>query len=828
MGPLNITFCLSVRTPGNIQTVEFETFEEFCASFSPPVTYADTNSKDKPSDLPLLIPVSEWSEHYRKDENVRKMSRVFVADFDRISKQKRAEIEQRLDGYSYLLATSWNHQTEHKDNLECFRIILELDREYDVSEFSNLFTRMQTFFGGAVDKTTEKPSLGYFVPCIRQGHESSFELHTHSGKAFSLAQIEKTAPESASESSEAPEKADVPPPYFASMVRSWSAYRGQEPALVQRKTFGKDITAILAGKPPLSVTPGQGERHEWMVKLAGTLALNFYSYSPESLMKCLDTEGWKAFCDGDDRAHGLPRLKRMVEDFQGKEVEKRAKLKKERESAERELILQATAGARDKPLDKKEIEALEEIHGKFWRRHAVLQSKGAYFFMDINGDYGTKAWDRNELVVAARDRFAVFGDEVSITYEHDGKIKLHTLGSFMQKYGTALSEVWYDQRLQKSKFDPSTKTLAIACAKHRVPAEFSQEVQDWLNFMGGELLLDMTAGMTRLSEQLPVLVLTGPGGSGKTLYADAVGHIFGMAPLEPKDTFSQFNAQSMIKQPITLHDEKAGEEYQKQGTTLVRKFVTQSERWVEEKYLPKMLLKGHPRLIFCANNHHILDTQEDMSADDREAFAERIVHIDLTQEHVDYCKKNLARTKRWIEEGTLSKHFLWLGQNHEIKNLGDRFVVKGPRTKLHESIAGGAGTAAEVVQWLLCYLADPGQIDATGKEAIKVIPEKNELRASAYTIYSNWETYLEGRQVPRLNVVERALASISHEKRVKIPLKSSEGAKKVLYGRSVQIDILRSRLSRHHMGHEEFDQVMGLSSDTPPTNPPEFKLEVVA
>jgi hypothetical protein len=341
---------------------------------------------------------------------------------------------------------------------------------------------------------------------------------------------------------------------------------------------------------------------------------------------------------------------------------------------------------------------------------------------------------------------------------------------------------------------------------------YHQDVQDWLLWAGGTVLVDMTAGMSRLDKMLPALVITGPGGSGKTLYALAVGRIWGQAPNRPVDTHTRFNDDQTKSQPITLHDEKAGEAYNKEGTSLVREFCTLGERWVEGKNLPKVRLLGYMRLIFAANNPHILDTHESMTAQDREAFAERLVHVELHEKHAEWCRANLGLIQtEWLEKNRMAEHFYWLGKNWEIQNPGPRFLVRGPRTHLHDGLTGGAGTSAEVIQWLLGYVSAPSKVTATGDSPLEMGP--GYLRVTAAAVLSHWEKYLKSQIPRRTSEVQGALRSISHPGFQKIFVSTGGGAKARVNAYDIDLEILRANLDRHHLTEEEFTRALGLTKE---------------
>ena len=830
---LTVTVCASITEPDALTVVSFPSFRDFATSLLSEKDENHVKPGDpipphghKPLSLPLITPVAEWSDLYRLNENVTKMSRVFFADFDKVSPADFDAILESLEGTSALFFTTWNNYQPVKDGLACFRIVLELDRPYTPDEYPAVHSAVSSLFGGLIDDTTAKPSLGYFVPVVRPDDPETFVSELFDGAPLEVDVLldmntdtpvvpVPTAPTTTHHTTEKAMRGHISSAVFTATFRKRAKYRGTNEKRLQRVPISRCVVSLLDGTVPDALRPGLGARHDFMLSLAGALAAWWPEVSPEGLAEHLDGPGWALFVDGDEANHGIERFTGMIRDFQHKEHEFR-----------NVRYVQALASApmnkRTELITPEETQALEVAlggGGEDWRKCAVLQHKSAYFFMKEDGTYHSKMWTKDEVLLAARDRFAGFGEEVSIHYQNEeGERKMHTLGSFLQQYGTAVDDVWYDQTIAASKYTPGEASLALACAVPVVEPIYDQTINDFLEGVGGDIFLDMIAAMGRLDQMCPGMVMTGDGGSGKTLVAMALAMIWGSAPLRAEDAHSQYNATTMLRQPITLHDEKAGAAYEREGTSLVRKNLTERERWVEEKFMPKIRMIGYARLIFAANNTHILDTKENMSKADREAFAERLVHIEFGPEQVEYLKENLERTqKEWIGENKLASHFLWLIQNREIVNKGERFLVQAPRTALHDSIAGGSGVAAECMQWLLCYVENPSPMNNLAAPGVQLLPEKQELRVIAQSVFAHWNTYLEGSKVPNLSLIQKAVASISLDARCKIRATYSDGTTKYQSARSIDLDMLRARLDMHHLSLEDFNETLGFADDpTPP------------
>lgn len=811
---LNLSFSRSRSDVKNLELVHLKSFDELVENLEQDTkSWPLVQDGKKPKGLGLLIPVAEWHELHRLNKNTKTMARVFMADFDRLTDDQLSEVIEALDGVSAYLHTTWSHKTPQKDELNCVRVIIELDKEYAPGNFLGLYDAMNERFGGLLDPECRKRSQGYFLPAINAPYEEHYVSHRFEG-----------APMKAPEDIEAPSAQEspkavgeqVPKALLVRSLESWARYNGSDPERAKRAVIGRDAKRMVQDKKPVDIQPGNGERHGWMTSLAGFLARQFPFDSALGVCDHFRTIGWDFFADGDQKDHGVDRLITMVEDFQTKEQQRLEELEAQRLEEQKKTIHRVTRGQRDRPLDEEEIGRLEELYGAEWRKYIALQYRRAFFLMEPDGTYSTDVATRDDLMVRARDHMEIFGDEATLWFEDkNGEMRKHNYDSLRQEYATAIYHVKYDLTAHRTNFDPKEGALKIACAPPTVTSEYDETIQTWLRAAGGDLLLDMVAAMPRLDEQLPALVLTGPPGTGKNVIAEGIAWVYGSGPNASKDTHGRFNAQ-LLQQPITFHDEKAGEEYRRSGTTLIREFTTAKERWIEEKFMPKVKLYGYPRLIFAANNHHILNTEEALTAGDREGMASRIVHIEMPGELVKWNRENRALIdKEWCKgPRRFSRHVRWLAENWEIKNRGDRFLVQGARTKLHDGLAGGAGVAGEVVQWLLSYIANPATVECTTDAPLEMNAEKSYLRVTAKAILHHWDKHLQTMRPQRTSEVQKALNSLSHPKRQKIAVKGKNKTRVEAY--EIDLNMLRANLDNHHLLEEDFDKALGLVDDVPP------------
>lgn len=812
MTEIRCTLAPRLTSPGNLLSIE-KTFDELVAVLeSETSVWDDTGSKDKPSDLPLLLSVAEWKEPYRAKSNVGPMGAIFLADFDGLGDYDLSRVLESVATLNVYLYTSWNHKTAYKDHKNCIRLIIELDREYAPEEHETLFAGMNVKFHGLLDPQTKDPSRGFYLPAIRKGFEDEYMSHRFEGEPLNVYEVLALAPPPEPKRSSSPVGAThVSSLDFYATIEEWAQQRKSGFDNKKLKQSAKIAKAILDGRKP-KIESGKGQRHGWMLTFSGYLAREWPHADPEQLCYLLEGIGWDHFQNGaTEKEHGISKLVEMVTAAQKKHVDKLEASEAEAEERLREEIRRASFGERDVPLTEEEEANLPE----HWRQSLILIYENKYLFMKPNGSYHDRFYSRSEFIASARDHLMPYYKHgVWLEYFDDkGNTKRKSMDQVLVDYATTLEDAFYDRTLNESKFDPATRVLSLPCCIPQVEPVYHQDVQDWLEFLGGDLLVDMTSGMSRLGEMLPALVMTGTSGAGKTIYALGVGRIWGSSPAEPKEGHGDYNAKQILKQPVIFHDEKPGQAYIREGTTLVRRFVTESERVLNEKYTVKVACKGFGRLIFACNDLDALFTEERMTAEDKEALGQRLVHIEARPEHAKFCEDNLSTIqKKWIRGNALAQHFYWLGLNWEIKNKGERFLVSTSSTNLHKGLAGTSSDASDVLYWLLCYLDHPDTINS--KQGVPIVFEDRRLRVNAKALVDNWSTYLpQSSQVLRPRQIGGALSGISLRHRQKIATKVSG---KVVYKDAYEIDpdeLLAANQRLQVLTQERLAELLGKGKD---------------
>lgn len=785
MPALRLTVNAAVDSPNALETW---TFPDFRSLFKAVEAAAGPGEK---TDSDLLVPVAEWSQLYREDANARTMARVFLGDVDGMTDVEVDTLVAGLEGLSCIVYTTHSHRQPRKNGLSCYRVILELDREYPPALHGSLWDAVNSRLSGLLDPSTRKVSLGHYLPSYPASAGTQAEICMQEGVPFQV-------PGGAAPSAVTPYTgtAEGAPPTLAALENVLAGWARQ----------GKDAerrAAAVAARELLrernTVALHQGRRNAFLTSLAGYLAAWFPTAG--GISNLFLGVGWDHF--NADGKYPLETFQELIDRFQGKEREAQAATAAVKAEEQGRVIAAAMGEGRTFTVTEEEVCHLREVFCGNWQQHLLAQRKRDIYLLRPDGTYDPDPVVRDVLFLAAQDRLAVFGDHVEYTYEDDRGRHRKTEKGFLEEYGHLARAVVYDMGRPRGGYDADTETVFLPAAAPIVLPIEHPDVHEWLSALDDHLL-DMLSMVPRLTKMLPALVLTGPGNCGKTLLALGVGQIYGRAPADGDAALDRFNALTLTKMPVVFMDEQTAEAYRKEGTTLVRKFVTCGVRMLDEKYQARVELLGYPRLIVAANNIDVMNTDQDMSTEDREAFAERLVHIDMVagMPILEHFADRIQ--EHWLDGRRLAEHVFWLSQNWELRHPGRRFAVASNHTPLHDGLASKSGAASDVACWLLNYVSSP--------ERAKHLPidfSDGRLRVNTGALIQGWGVYLNAHRPPSPSKISRALKSLSRKARQKITF-VDRGAQKRIDAYEIDSLLLRSANDIHGLV-ADFDRTFNLT-----------------
>lgn len=337
-----------------------------------------------------------------------------------------------------------------------------------------------------------------------------------------------------------------------------------------------------------------------------------------------------------------------------------------------------------------------------------------------------------------------------------------TAEEMVARYGTQAERAEAHLDLQRSRYDEHLGTFYEAvCPLRPLAAKHHPQVQAWLEALGGsekDRLLDWVATVTRLDMLTCALYLSGPPGTGKSLFAAGLARLWSTGgATELARIVDNFN-EDLTRCPLILADEglpskKGG----RQSSVELRNLIGTKKRTLSRKFVSNADLHGCPRLILTANNERLLAFNEDLEPDDIQAMSERFLHID-TSAAVGYLSGlgGAAVVKGWVDQDVIAEHALWLRDNRQVVP-GERFLVVGSRSKVHESIATRGSFQGLVTEWLVKELVSPSK--ATAGQAIRIGGGKYLVNTNVVAEY--WDQHIRSEhRAPETARIGRVLKGL--------------------------------------------------------------------
>ncbi len=253
-------------------------------------------------------------------------------------------------------------------------------------------------------------------------------------------------------------------------------------------------------------------------------------------------------------------------------------------------------------------------------------------------------------------------------------------------------------------------------------------------------------------------MFTGPGGTGKSLFADAVSRLWrtsGPTPLTSAMN-ENFNA-ALVKCPLVFADEQMPKDFRGHGRTAeLREFIAARSRPFKQKFFPETVILGAARLVIAANNEDILAIQENLSVNDIEAIGDRFYHVPVRAEAKDWLA--VCDAASFFEQDRLAKHALWLRDNHPVTRDG-RFLIKSPDRNFYRALTTKSGIRSAVCQWLAGYLREPRRVDSANDYQIRIVG--GQLLVTTRGILENWALYVSNEAAPTTGRLGSAIAGLS-------------------------------------------------------------------
>jgi len=149
-------------------------------------------------------------------------------------------------------------------------------------------------------------------------------------------------------------------------------------------------------------------------------------------------------------------------------------------------------------------------------------------------------------------------------------------------------------------------------------------------------------------------------------------------------------------------------------------------------------------------------------------------------------------TTTWVDDDVIAAHVLWLRDNRQVVP-GDRFLVEGRRTRLHNNLPTMGKIPALVCEWLVKLLDATTEKRKGIEQQGMVLIGDGACLVNTLALSSNWEQFVTSDKTPSVSNLGHALNGIS-------------GGEKRIHGQrfhSVDVTLLRDWADRMMVGNPE-------------------------
>lgn len=735
------------------------TWDQFVATIGPHSHDFPPEAKELGA-LPMFSPAHYPPNKTRHATNVVSCSFI-VLDIEHVTGPQLLEVCRKVEVFNAILYTSWNHSHDlHNLGQWRVRICIELTRPVVLREWKLFWPRMAGYFGMVADPKCKDPSRAYFGAFAPPGTEADQWLVTFHGKAFDPDTLQGASIPITIQGTE-----KIPRDRLSRLATRWKRSRDE-----WRATMGEVLSKLCRGE----AFADDGDVDTTIYQLVQDLAQAFPNADAQSLAAHF-AQSLPMMAYG-KAPHEVADVQAKLERALGDKAQEAAD-ELEAELTETKLrIRQAFAHsdpARDWPYTETEIEAIalrcncsrEEL-AKRW----IIQRGPLFYILGPDGLYSDPYTETDFFNAVLRDLSPAKTAAVDLWYiGSQGQPIRKPPERLMADYGTVATNYLLDLRAQEASYHPSQRLFIEApCPLRKLTPTYDPDVAAWLEILCGskvEDVLNWMALVTSLDETCAALMLTGPKGTGKSLFAHGMARLWRTdGPVPLTSAMGDFN-DALSRCPLIFADEQLPKDFRGFGRTAeLREFIAQRSRPFKKKYYPETVILGATRLVIAANNEDILAIVENLSVNDIEAIGDRFYHVKVRKEAVDWVRA-LGGLNDFVTEDRIAKHALWLRDNYHIRRNG-RFLIEPSDRSFYRALTTKSGIRSSVCQWLVGYLREPRRVDMGKLFQVRV--NRGRLLVTTEGILNNWQLYVTNENVPPTGRLSSAITGLSRDERPKI------------------------------------------------------------
>lgn len=700
--------------------------------------------------------------HPRKGRSSRNVLQVHMAvlDIDSITESDLAELSTKLEPYAHAAYTTLSHPVKSKTGLWALRIILPLDKPVDAAAWPTFWSCLQTFCNGVADPQCKDPSRLYILPAQYFADPPPL-IDSNEGLALPTAMILATPNTSTSTAPAIPSIGQrIEPERIKMRVRQLD----RVPYDPKKVALAANLRALIQGKP----YGDPGRRHSTMLALTTELDRLFPSVAAEHIADLFEASHLAMTEVDPEPPEPLAAVAAAIEGARQNRIAWREEKDAEHTNSRALRIADARGDGHPHPYTAEELDHIatrQNIPRSMLDQHWIIRHSGMAFFLGLQGY--SRGFPLVGVVPTISHQLAPVPNLQ--LYQVDGRgaqatANFRTFDAIFADYGTDAYDISLDLRVDYGHYDRKTQHLRLAAGK-RAPLEPKEhpQIHEWLTLLGGdkaEKFLDWIALVPAREKKLCAVYLNGAQGVGKTVFAHGLSKIWRRStPTSFLTAVRRFNLD-LAACPLILVDEGFPALPPKQLAQELRLMVGGDEIRIEQKFGGSYPLVGPRRLIMCGNNASLLDFKTELSHDDIEALAVRIMQVRPSLRARQVIGSVDEATFRTWQSYAIAEHVLYLHETRVVQPVpGARFAVQGEVDDSIRQVLVDGHYPSLACQVIVSYITDTRR-KAQRDDMIKC--GRGEVLVNQEGLYTAWHEILpKGPQPPvRLNGVLRALSKI--------------------------------------------------------------------
>lgn len=299
----------------------------------------------------------------------------------------------------------------------------------------------------------------------------------------------------------------------------------------------------------------------------------------------------------------------------------------------------------------------------------------------------------------------------------DGKGKARSIEAVLDEQASTFKNTSYTFTQSLTTYDPNgDRSVTVGFRVPAVAARFDSDVDAWLRALGGEhydrlAVWIASCAQGAIGRLSACLVLIGRADSGKSMFGQAVGMLWGDRPVAASRLVEDFNSD-LRRNPIMVDEESQLFGSRKLSTKKFRDEIQATSRSIQYKGKERVPLLGAMRLVVSCNGLSDLKFADLGGPSVIEALRDRLLTINATG-RAAACSAALERLRlpndHRVDLARVTAHMAWLCETVTLP--AERFLGAGGADSDTAILAGHVDDTIDVWERFRCWLdsdADAG------------------------------------------------------------------------------------------------------------------------